>query len=109
MLKNKNITLLDNIIVENFSKEFLSLPNHSEIAYGLVCALILIYSKSFIGTFGSTFTGYIHRERNKLKDETFDFMGIPSFGNGTPYSWNLKDYEGWSGMVREWPESKLNV
>ena len=110
MFKNKNIQFLDDIIVDNFSKEFMSLPIHSEIAYGAVCALIMAKSKDFVGTFGSTFTGYIHRIRNQNDlPQNFKFIGMEKPEFGSPYSWN----DIYAGTVKsiefEWPESRLMV
>lgn len=107
MFKNKNIIMFDDIIVNNFAKEFMSLSNNSEIAFALVGALTLVYAQKFVGTYISTFTGFIHRERNKLIDETFEFVGFDSMSLGSPYSWNDEKYLGTSSLVREWPESRL--
>lgn len=109
IIKDKDLVLLDDIIVDNFSHEFLKLPNTSETAYGLVCALIMTYAQEFIGTLASTYSGYIHRERNKVKKSKFLYLGIDEMLPGHPYSWNGKAYAGFGGMSREWPESRLNL
>ena len=110
IFKNKNIKFLDDIIVDNFSHEFMSLPVHSEIAYGAVCSLIMSRSKDFYGTFGSTFTGYIHRIRNqKNLPNNFKFLGMERPNFGSPYSWT-NTYDGIvKGIAVEWPESRLMV
>jgi hypothetical protein len=109
MIFGKNIIMMDDIIVDNFSKEFSLLPNTSEVAYGLVCALVMTYSNDFIGTFGSTFSNYIYRERLNQKDINFKYLGMPQEPHGFPFSWNTKTLEGWGSIAREWPESKLNL
>jgi len=110
MFKNKNIQFLDDIIVDNFSKEFMSLPIHSEIAYGAVCVLIMAKSKDFVGTFGSTFTGYIHRIRNQNDlPQNFKFIGMEKPEFGSPYSWNDIHAGTVKSIEFEWPESRLMV
>jgi hypothetical protein len=109
MLLGKNITLLDDIIVDNFSEDFKMLPNRSEVAYGLVCALIMTYSNDFIGTLGSTYSNYIYRERLQQKNIRFKYMGVDEEPHGHPFSWNTKTLEGYGSISREWPESKLNL
>lgn len=109
MLLNKDIILLDDVIVDNFSAEFSLLPNRSEVAYGLVCALVMTYSNDFIGTLGSTFSNYIYRERLQQKHIRFKYLGVPEEEHGQPFSWNTKTLEGYGSISREWPESKLNL
>jgi hypothetical protein len=67
-------------------------------------------SKDFVGTFGSTFTGYIHRIRNQNDlPQNFKFIGMEKPEFGSPYSWN----DIYAGTVKsiefEWPESRLMV
>jgi hypothetical protein len=109
MLSGKDIILLDDVIVDNFAEDFALLPNRSEVAYGLVCALIMTYSNDFIGTLGSTFSNYIYRERLKQKPIRFKYLGIPEEPHGHPFSWNTKTLQGYGSISREWPESKLNL
>jgi len=109
ILKGKNVILLDDIIVENFSKEYSMLPNTSEIAYGLVAALVLTYSDDFIGTPGSTFSNYIYRERLKKHDINYKYLGLEDVDHGNPFSWNAPGLENQGSIYREWPESRLNL
>jgi len=108
---NKNIIIIDDYIFKNFKKEFLSLPFTDEIVLGLVSNLIMHYSKDFIGTSGSTYTAYIHRNINqKTNNMKWKFFDNPNTNNNGPFSWvnyslplNAKMW--W----REWDESKINV
>lgn len=108
--KNKFI-MLDEYIVNNFSKEFKSLQFQDEVVFGLLCNLVLQHSKYFIGTPGSTYTNYIQRKRNQNGlTETWDFFEPQPEANGVPYSWNDYPLDAGKKMWwREWQESKLNV
>jgi hypothetical protein len=109
MVKGKNVIILDDIIVDNFSKEYALLPNTSEIAYGLVSSLILTYANDFIGTPGSTFSNYIYRERLQKQDVRFKYLGVDDHPEGSPFSWNTPTGEGQGSIYREWREAKLNL
>ena len=100
--------LLDEYIVNNFKDEFMSLPFQDEVVFGLICNLVLHNSINFVGTSGSTYTAYIHRNRNQKNIETWDFFDNPPKAIGYPYSWN--DYPlnlGRKMWWREWEESKI--
>lgn len=100
--------LLDEYIVDNFKDEFMSLPFQDEVVFGLICNLVLHNSINFVGTSGSTYTAYIHRNRNQKNIETWDFFDNPPKAIGYPYSWN--DYPlnlGRKMWWREWEESKI--
>jgi hypothetical protein len=109
MVVGKNVISLDDIIVDNFSEQYSMLPNTSEIAYGLVSALILTYANDFIGTPGSTFSNYIYRERVQRQDVRFKYLGVDDHPDGSPFSWNTPHGEGQGSIYREWPESRLNL
>ena len=102
--------LLDEYIVNNYEKEFKSLKYQDEVTFGLLCNLVMHYSKYFIGTPGSTYSAYIQRIRNQAGlIETWDLFGGLKQTHGTPYSWNDYNLENGRKMWwREWPESKLN-
>ncbi len=106
--KNKHrFILLDEYIVNNFAEEFLSLPFQDEVVFGLICNLVMQEADIFVGTSGSTFSAYIHRNRHQKGIETWDFFDNPPKAEGKPYSWN--DYPldlGRKMWWREWPESK---
>jgi hypothetical protein len=109
--RNKeNFLLLDEYIVNNFSNEFKSLKFKDEVIFGLICNLVMHKSERFIGTSGSTYTGYIHRMRNiNHLNESWEFFDDPAPANGSPYSWNADMYPqgGQKMWWREWPESFL--
>ena len=103
--------LLDEYIINNFSKEFLNLKFKDEVIFGLICNLVMHKTKYFIGTSGSTYTGYIQRKRNQDNlNETWDFFDDPPKAKGQPFSWNNYPLENSRKMWwREWKESKLNI
>jgi hypothetical protein len=106
--KNKHrFILLDEYIVNNFEKEFKSLPFQDEVVFGLICNLVLHDSVNFVGKSGTTYTSYIQRNRNQKEIETWDFFDNPPKAIAEPYSWNNypldNDLKMW---WREWPESK---
>lgn len=99
--------LLDEYIVAKFKDDFLSLPFQDEVVFGLICNLVLHDSVNFVGTSGSTYTAYIHRNRNQNGVETWDFFDNPPKANSVPYSWiNYPLENGRKMWWREWPESK---
>jgi hypothetical protein len=100
--------LLDEYIVNNFRDEFMSLPFQDEVIFGLICNLVLHDSINFVGTSGSTYSGYIHRVRNQRGVETWDFFDNPPKATALPYSWNGYPLDNGRKMWwREWQESKL--
>lgn len=109
MFKNKNVFILDDYIVENFSKEFLSLSSQSEAVFGLVSAMIMTMSSRFVGTFLSTFTSFIQRERLKTGNKNFIYFGKKTDELGSPFSWNIDNRNFGIGISRDWPESRLMV
>ena len=99
--------LLDEYIVHNFRDEFLALPFQDEVVFGLICNLVMHEADVFVGTSGSTYTAYIHRNRNKKGIETWDYFDNPPKPSGHPYSWNIYPLDNGRKMWwREWPESK---
>jgi hypothetical protein len=99
--------LLDEYIVNNFKDEFMALPFQDEVVFGLICNLIMHNATNFVGTSGSTYTAYIHRNRNQKGIETWDFFDNPPKAIGEPYSWNNYPLDNGKKMWwREWPESK---
>ena len=103
--------LLDNYILNNFYKEFRQFKFKEEVSFGILNNLVMHYSKDFIGSPGSTYTGYIYRSINQKQELDLKlFMEDPHIQNGI-YSWNgynnkdIYTKQWW----REWKESKLNV
>lgn len=90
--QKEKFILLDEYILNNFSKEFSEFKYRDEISFGLLNNLVMHYSKKFVGTIGSTYTAYIHRNMNQKTDidwHWFDFTNNPVYkyqGFG-PYSW----------------------
>jgi len=110
-----NYILVDDIICDYFPSDFLKLPFHDEVVFGLISMLMLANSEYFIGTPGSTFSAYIHRLRfNNNKPECFEYMpGRDKYDNyvqNGPFSWNGFDcHTNVKNWWREWPECKLRV
>lgn len=100
--------LLDEYIVNNFADDFHSLPFQDEVTFGLICNLVLHDSINFVGTSGSTYTGYIQRIRNNRGIETWDFFDNPIRAEAQPYSWIGYPLDATSkNWYREWKESKI--
>jgi hypothetical protein len=99
--------LLDEYIVNNFRDEFMALPFQDEVVFGLICNLVMHNATNFVGTSGSTYSAYIHRNRNQKGIETWDFFDNPPKAIGEPYSWNNYPLDNGKKMWwREWPESR---
>jgi hypothetical protein len=99
--------LLDEYIVNNFKDDFMALPFQDEVVFGLICNLVMHNATNFVGTSGSTYSAYIHRNRNQKGIETWDYFDNPPKAEGKPYSWIGYPLEfGRKMWWREWPESK---
>lgn len=101
--------LLDEFILENFYDDFQQLQFTEEVMFGLICNLVMHHSTHFIGTSGSTYSGYIQRIRNQNNlGETWNFWDNPVKEYSGPYTWNNYRLEDGRKMWwREWKESKL--
>lgn len=106
-----NYLLLDRYILDNFYKEFREFKFKEEVSFGILNNLVMHYSQEFIGSPGSTYTGYIHRGLNQKRDIQWRVFGEEEFSQNGPYSWNgynLKDTmtkQWW----KEWKESRLDI
>lgn len=111
-------TIIDDIIRFNWRDRFKSLPYYDEIILGLISNLVLGYSKDFIGTPGSTYTGYIHRQINSRENCSWRFLpgrvqpeqnqfNQEITGSKGRYSWC--EYKTQPNWWREWPESRLEI
>jgi hypothetical protein len=111
LIKNSsyNYLLLDKYILNNFYSDFKEFKFKEEVSFGILNNLVMHYSQDFIGSPGSTYTGYIHRGLNQKRDVQWKIFGEEEHLQDGPYSWNgynNKDTftkQWW----REWKESKL--
>lgn len=114
-LFNDKCIFIDAIIQKNFSDEFMNLPFHDEAVFGMISLLVMSYSEEFIGTPGSTFSGYIHRLRIlKGSQQPINYLPSGRINNlecsGKPYSWNnCPIHTKAKSWYREWPECKLKI
>lgn len=111
VIKNSDyrVLLLDRYILNNFYEDFKTLPFKEEVSFGIINNLVMHHSKDFIGTPGSTYTGYIHRNLNQKSNIGFKLFCEEEHKKTGSYSWNgynNKDTftkQWW----REWEESKI--
>ncbi|MFM6983875.1 MAG: hypothetical protein ACKOXF_07065 [Chitinophagaceae bacterium] len=103
--------LLDDYILNNFHKDFMQFKFKEEVSFGILNNLVMHYSNNFIGSPGSTYTGYIHRGINQKRDIQWNIFGEEEHIQNGPYSWN--GYESKDTMTkqwwREWKESRLVI
>lgn len=112
--RSNNFIMLDDYILKNFSKDFMSFRYRDEVSFGLLNNLVMHHSKKFVGTIGSTYTGYIHRGMNQKSDiewNWFDYLENPIYkevGSGK-YSWNSTSGVDTNSKQwhREWKESRI--
>lgn len=101
-----NLILLDDYILKNFYNEFRQLQFKEEVSFGILNNLVMHYSQDFIGTPGSTFSGYIQRHINKRKDIDFKLFGEDYKPTGK-YTWNGHFHDTVTKQWwREWKESR---
>lgn len=102
---------LDQYILNNFYKEFKQFKFKEEVSFGILNNLVMHYSQDFIGSPGSTYTGYIHRAINQKRDIQWKIFGEQEHIQDGPYSWN--GYENKDSLTkqwwREWKESRLDI
>jgi hypothetical protein len=111
LIKNSsyNYLLLDDYILNNFYKEFREFKFKEEVSFGILNNLVMHYSQDFIGSPGSTYTGYIHRGLNQKKDIQWRIFGEEEHLQDGPYSWNGYDNKDTftKQWWREWKESRI--
>ena len=111
LIKNSsyNYLMLDDYILSNFYKEFREFKFKEEVSFGILNNLVMHYSQDFIGSPGSTYTGYIHRGLNQKRDIQWRIFGEEEHNQDGPYSWN--GYNNKDSFTkqwwREWKESKI--
>jgi hypothetical protein len=112
LIKNSsyNYLLLDDYILNNFYKDFKEFRFKEEVSFGILNNLVMHYSKDFIGSPGSTYTGYIHRGLNQKRDIQWRIFGEEEHTQDGPYSWNgYNDKDSFTKQWwREWKESRLS-
>lgn len=112
IIKNSsyNYLLLDQYILDNFYKEFREFKFKEEVSFGILNNLVMHYSQEFIGSPGSTYTGYIHRGLNQKRDIQWRIFGEEDHLQNSEYSWN--GYTNKDSLTkqwwREWKESRLS-
>lgn len=111
LIKNSSYRylLLDEYIINNFYKDFREFKFKEEVSFGILNNLVMHYSQNFIGSPGSTYTGYIHRGLNQKRDIQWIIFGEEEHQQTGPYSWN--GYSNKDSFTkqwwREWKESRL--
>jgi len=111
LIKNSsyNYLMLDDYILNNFYKEFREFKFKEEVSFGILNNLVMHYSQDFIGSPGSTYTGYIHRGLNQKRDIQWKIFGEEEHRQDGPYSWN--GYNNKDSFTkqwwREWKESRI--
>jgi hypothetical protein len=111
LIKNSSYSyiLLDEYILNNFYKEFREFKFKEEVSFGILNNLVMHYSQDFIGSPGSTYTGYIHRGLNQKRDIQWKIFGEEEHIQDGPYSWN--GYNNKDSFTkqwwREWKESRI--
>jgi hypothetical protein len=105
-----NYLLLDDYILNNFYKDFREFRFKEEVSFGILNNLVMHYSKDFIGSPGSTYTGYIHRGLNQKRDIQWRIFGEEEHDQNGPYSWNgYNDKDSFTKQWwREWKESRIS-
>jgi hypothetical protein len=112
LIKNSSYSylMLDDYILNNFYKDFRQFKFKEEVSFGILNNLVMHYSKEFIGSPGSTYTGYIHRGLNQKRDIQWRIFGEEEHTQNGPYSWNGYDNKDsfTKQWWREWKESRLS-
>lgn len=114
----KKYTLIDDIIRFDWADRFKQLPYHDETVFALITNLVLGHSVECIGTPGSTFTAYIHRQINDKRNHNWKFFTGTVAEQQNPlnevkkegsriFTW--ESYPTQPTWWREWPESKINI
>lgn len=110
--------LIDDIIRLNWADRFRQLPYHDETVFGLITNLVLGFSQECIGTPGSTFTAYIHRQMYNRREHGWKFFTGEIAKEQNPLNETVqasKQIFSWTqhptqpNWWREWPESTINI
>jgi len=117
----RDVVFLTDVILGDHTADFDALPFHEDNALGAITQDIAARAGRFVGTMGSTFTGFIQRERcRRDPSESFCYTADftprgPEFRNGQyvethpgRYTWNrvrLRVEPETQAWMREWPEA----
>jgi hypothetical protein len=111
---HKRYKLIDRLILDEFETTIDEIGCNNSTVFDLINLLVAGYSNDFIGTQGSTYSGYINRliaQRNGFS-KPFKYFGVNSEDfYKTQYSWNnfTNLDKGVKLWWMEWPESNLYV
>lgn len=103
----KNIIMLDRYIVDNFVSEFKSLAFSEEVVFGLLNLLVASKSDYFVGTPGSTYSGYIQRLISQRNPKQMKWCFVDDLDIKQDTSWwddKAKCAIGRDSWWREWPQ-----
>jgi len=110
---SNRFTLMEDIIREGWAQRFRELPYHDEVVMGLITNLVLSHASEFIGTPGSTFTAYIHRQQHHRGRCTWSFFdgdissdhnSLNNTSTRSPGKYSWVEYPTQPTWWREWPE-----
>lgn len=104
VIKNNksNILILEEYILNNFYDDFKTFRFTDEVSFGILNNLVMHYSNDFIGTKGSTFSGYIQRNILQKQNGNYEFKIFEEDYSivGNPYSWN--GYDNLDTITKQW-------
>lgn len=119
------LLFVNELVLGEHGEAFRQLPVCEDNALGLITQEVAVRARRFVGTFGSTFSGYIHRERCR-RDPTEPFLFTYDYSPGGArfedgryvdrrpgrYSWNRVGI-GFDAAalswLREWPECAVSA
>ena len=85
----------------------------NDLLSGKTNFLVMTNCIKFVGTIGSTYSGYIHRRINQKNNNKHNWLNMGDYNNiqGKPFSWNAYDTIRNEQKLwwREYPESFLNI
>ena len=98
--------LFDDFLYDQKQK-FTNLPFSDETVFGLVSLLVACESNDFIGTLGSTYSGYIHRAVRKKagKNYLWKYFKDTKIDNNSKWEWQKYEIEpAWKVFWRQYDE-----
>jgi len=106
-----NVLTAHELILREYKSEFLALPHHNRVDLAILSMLLMIKSRHFVGTYGSTYTAYIQQQRAQFGLE--DWVFFPGTVHDTydkhkkPYSWHSISTGVSLSWERDWEECVL--